>query len=588
MNLLNRRSFMKTLAATGSFAWATGPQRVLAQAGSYANPVPFLQTAEDAGLTQADVAALFTVDAAATAASQAAVFPQSVASGDPRPDGAVLWTRVDPAQQGGAYPEMVAWQIARDASFTGASILANGVATLAPSKDNTVKLPVSVCSLLPYTGYFYRFLYNGVASRTGQFKTLPGPGDSLAQLKLAYAVCQDYGNGFYTALAHLANEDADWVLHLGDYIYETITATSFQSNPARTVPPFPSGSTTIPAGIDDYRHLYKVYKSDANQQAVHERFAYIQLWDDHEFANDCHGDFHPDDDTAPNTAATPQPALRQAANQAWSEYGLADVAFDPSKPWDQSIQVYRKLALGKLADLVITDERLYRDGPPCGSGQAGERYFSVGCPAILDPNRTMLGAAQKQWFEQQIVGSQATWKLWANEVMLMQLKATAVYVDLDQWDGYGEERKALLNAFKQAKVTNLVALTGDLHTFTAGYLRPDFDNIFSAPVGVELMVGSLTSANFAEDIKSAVHLPSAAVPAKSFRVPSNALNPLIRSLNPHIQFWDSSTHGYAVLTLTPAQLTCEFKAVTTIREPTAELVALKTFTVPAGQAKLHG
>ncbi len=587
MNLLDRRNFMKTLAAAGSLAWAAGPRRAVAQTSSYANPVPFLQAAQDAGLSEADVAALFTIDAAATAASQAAVFPQSVASGDPRPDGAVLWTRVDPAQQGGAYPGVVAWQIARDATFSGASILANGIAQLDPSKDNTVKLPVSAASLLPYTGYFYRFIYNNIASRTGQFKTLPGSNDSLAQIKLAYVVCQDYGNGFYTAFAHLAQEDADWVLHLGDYIYETITATSFQSNPARTVPPFPSGSTTIPVNIDDYRHLYKVYKSDANQQAVHERFAYIQLWDDHEFANDCHGDFHPDDDTAPNTAATPQPALRQAANQAWSEYGLADVAFDPSKPWDQSIQVYRKLALGKLADLVITDERLYRDGPPCGSGQAGQRYFSVGCPAILDPNRTMLGAAQKQWFTQQIIGSRATWKLWANEVMLMQLKATAVYVDLDQWDGYGEERKALLNAFKQAKVANLVALTGDLHTFIAGYLRPDFDNIFSAPVGVELMVGSLTSANFAEDIESAVHLPSAAIPAKGFGVPPNALAPLIRTLNPHIQYWDSSTHGYAVLTLTPAQLTCEFKAVTTIREPTADLVALKTFTVPAGQAKLH-
>ncbi len=589
MNLLDRRSFMKTLTATGSLAWAAGPTgtaRALAQS-SYANPVPFLQSAQDAGLPQADAAALFSVNPERTAASQAAVFPQSVASGDPRPNGAVLWTRVDPAQRGGAYADMVAWQIARDATFTGASILANGVATLDPSKDNTVKLPVSAGSLLPYTSYFYRFLYNGVASRTGQFKTLPAAGADIARVKLAYVVCQDYGNGFYTALAHLANEDADWVLHLGDYIYETINSSSFQNNPARTVPPFPSGSTTVPANVDDYRHLYKVYKTDPNQQAVHERFAYIQLWDDHEFANDCHGDFHPDNDTAPNTAATPQPALRQAANQAWSEYGLADVAFDPSKPWDQSIQVYRKLAFGKLADLVITDERLYRDGPPCGSGQAGQRYFSVGCPAIFDASRTMLGAAQKQWFTEQILGSTATWKLWANEVMLMQLKATAVYVDLDQWDGYGEERKALLSTFGHAGVKNLVALTGDLHTFVAGYLRPVFDNIFSSPVGVELMVGSLTSANFAEEIASAVPLSSAPMPAKGFGVPPNLLDPLIRGLNPHIKYWDSSTHGYAVLTLTPAQLKCEFKAVTTIREPVADLVALKTFTVPAGRVKLQ-
>ena len=585
----DRRVFMKTIAATGSLAWVAGAQHLFAQtAGSgYQNPVPFVSTPADAGLSQADIVSIFAVDAEQTAASQAAVYPQSIGSGDPQPNGIVLWTRIDPAQQGGVYASMVGWQIASDASFGASSILASGVATLDPNKDNTVKLPISQAALAPYTGYFYRFIYNQVASRTGQFKTLPAPDADLAQIKLGYVVCQDYGNGFYTALAYLAQEQVDYVVHLGDYIYETINAGSFQNNPARTVPPFPSGSTTIPQNLTDYRHLYQVYKSDPNQQAVHERFAYIQLWDDHEFANDCHQDFHPDDNTAPNSATTPQPDLRQAANQAWSEYGLADVAFDPTKNWEQSIQVYRKLSLGKLADLIVTDERLYRDPPPCGSNEYGQRYFTLGCLEILNPNRTMLGAAQKQWFTDQVLSSTATWKLWANEVMLMQLKATAVYVDLDQWDGYGEERKALLRTFGDAGVQNLVALTGDLHTFLAGYLKPVFDDLSAPPVGVELMVGSLTSANFAEEIESAVSLPSAPVPAKQFGVPPNLLAPLIQGLNPHIQYWDSSTHGYGVLTLTPTLLTCEFKAVTTIREPTATLVPLKTFTVPVGQVQLN-
>ena len=579
---------MRTIAATGSLAWVTGPRRLFAQTsgGGYQHPVPFVGNPSDAGLSPTDVDALFTVDAAA-AAAQAATFPQSVASGDPQPNGIVLWTRIDPSQQGGAYADMVSWQIASDASFGAASILAAGVATLDLTRDNTVKLPVTQSALQPYTGYFYRFIYNQVASRTGQFKTLPLPSDSPAQLNIGYIVCQDYGNGFYTALSYLAQENVDWVIHLGDYIYETLAPTAFPNTPARVVGPFPSGSTTIPVDLDDYRYLYKLYKTDPNQQAVHERFAYIQLWDDHEFANDCHQDFHPDDNAAPNSATTPQPSLRQAANQAWSEYGLADVTFDPTQSWEQSIQVYRKFSLGRLADVIVTDERLYRDGPPCGNSIAGQRYFSVGCPEILDSNRTMLGAAQKQWFIDQVTGSTATWKIWANEVMLMQLKATLVYVDLDQWDGYGEERKALLNTFHHAKVENLIAITGDLHTFLAGYLKPDFDNIFASPVGIELMVGSLTSANFEEEILSDVDLPSSSVPAKQFGVQPNDLAPLIQGLNPHIKYWDSSTHGYAVLTLTPAELTCQFKAVTTIREPTANLVPLKTFTVPAGKVQLN-
>ena len=277
-------------------------------------PVPFVQDPTAAGLNAADVAALFTVNPSVTADQQAQTFPQSVASGDPTPNGAVLWSRVDPSVQTAG--DQIAWQIAADPSF--ATVLTQGTSTLTAATDNTVKLPISSPSILqPFSTYYYRFIYNTIPSRTGRFKTLPLPTDSLPELKIGYVVCQDYGNGFYTALQYLAQEQVDYVVHLGDYIYESI-ASNFQGNPARTVPPFPSGSTTIPVDVNDYRHLYQVYRSDANQQAVHENFAYIQLWDDHEFANDCHQDFHPDNNTAPNTADTPQPALRLAANQAWS------------------------------------------------------------------------------------------------------------------------------------------------------------------------------------------------------------------------------------------------------------------------------
>jgi alkaline phosphatase D len=126
---------------------------------------------------------------------------------------------------------------------------------------------------------------------------------------------------------------------------------------------------------------------------------------------------------------------------------------------------------------------------------------------------------------------------------------------------------------------------GDLHTFLAGYLRPNFDNIFSFPVGIELMVGSISSANLAESITSAIDLASAPMP-KQFGVPLNALEPLIRVNNRHVQYWNSSAHGYAVLTLTPNQLKCVYRAVTTIRQPTANLVTLRTFTVPSGHVQI--
>jgi alkaline phosphatase D len=584
---MDRRRFVQTTSVAGALAWLGATQSLVAQVSSgYSNAVPFVVDPTLTGLSESDLQGLFEVNAAATPEQQAAIYPQSVASGDPRPNGVVLWTRVDPTQQATPSGDLVAWQISSTASFDPSSILINGVATLKQASDSTVKIPISNTVLIPFTGYFYRFLYNGVASKTGQFKTLPAATANLAELKLGYVVCQDYGNGYYNALYYLAQEQVDYVVHLGDYIYETIASPSFQNSPVREVPPFPSGGA-IPQSVDDYRHLYQVYRSDLNQQAVHERFTYIQLWDDHEFANDCHQDFHPDDNTVPNTATTPQPALRQAANQAWSEYGLADTPFDPTQNWEDSIQVYRNFSFGSLAELIVTDERLYRDGPPCGSNEAGERYFSLGCSAMSDPTRTMLGLAQRAWFLNQLTTIPATWKLWANEVMLMQLKVGPLFIDLDQWDGYQQERNLILNAVKDGGIKNVVALTGDLHTFLAGYLKTNFSNLLEENIGVELMVGSITSANFAEEIESALSLSSRPVPAKQMGVPPNLLDPVIRATNPWIQYWDSSTHGYGILTITPQELVCQFKAVTTITQPTAELVPLKTFTIPAGKVQLQ-
>ena len=530
---MDRRAFVKAASAAGTLAWLTDTKVLSAQTGTaYSNAVPFVLDPSLTGLSDADRQQLFQVNAA-TPTQQAAIYPQSVASGDPRTNGIVLWTRVDPSQIAAPSNDIVAWQISSTPDFT--TVLISGAAVITQDRDFTVKLPVAHPALAPFSIYYYRFLYNGVTSRPGRFKTLPLPTSSVGQLRLGYIVCQDFGNGFYNALTYLAQEEVDYVVHLGDYIYETIASPGFQNNPVRTVPPFATGGA-VPQNVDDYRHLYKVYRGDLSQQAVHERFAYIQLWDDHEFANDCHGDFHLDNNTAPATSTTPQPGLRQAANQAWSEYGLADVAFTPSGDgnWETSIQVYRNFSFGTLADLIVTDERLYRDGPPCGDSEFGQRYFSVGCSAMGSTARTMLGVTQRNWFLNQLTTTGATWKLWANEVMLMQLKLGPIYIDLDQWDGYQQERNTILNAVKHGDIKNFVALTGDLHTFLAGYLKTEFSNPFESHVGIELMVGSITSANFAEEIEAAVPLGSRPLPAKQMgRSPQHP-----RSRHPRCQSMD--------------------------------------------------
>jgi alkaline phosphatase D len=593
----DRREFLKQLLATGSVAWLAS-QTVFGQAltESFANPVSFTEKPNKLDR------AFFEVN---DGLNPQQVFPLSVASGDPRQHGIVLWTRVDPAAV--VNPQTpVAYQIATSNTFSASSLVLEGLATVSAAKDYTVKLPLENTALQPFRTYYYRFIYNQTASRTGRFKTLPTEQAYVSRLRFAFVSCQDYANGYYTALQYLAQENLDFIVHLGDYIYETAS-----TGPVRSIPALPSGAATAQT-IDDYRHIWRVYRSDLNLQAVHENFACISIWDDHEFANDSWREFHPDDNITPDT---PRPDQRQAANQAWSEYNLADVPFNPALPPTESIKAYRSFRFGRLMELVVTDERLYRDGPPCGFNTVGQRYATVRCAEAESPTRTMLGQTQRDWFINKMTTSTATWKFWANEVMLMQFRIlnsifslteeqkaklpkqtqkkieevqqndffVDLYLNLDQWDGYPAERAAIFNALRQANVKNLVAITGDIHSFLAGYLKTDFDSNES-PLGIELVVGSVTSSNFGELIGGVLgggQVPSAPIPPE---VVSGIVDLLVSGLilltNPHMQFFNSSTHGYAVLEVTPFGTTSTFKVVSTVQSPTAELRTLKRYFIP--------
>lgn len=385
-----RRKFIKQLLATGSVAWISGGSSSSAKGeilpGGYTNPVPF--TTQDPTGPNAPLTLNRSFFEITPGADPYQVFSLSVASGDPRPHGIVLWTRLVPER---ITTGPVAYQIAHDRSFAPGTLIVEGLAEPNPARDYTVKLPLEHPALREFTTYYYRFIYNGTASRTGRFKTLPRKDQSIDRVRFAFVSCQDYSNGYYTALFHLAQENLDFVVHLGDYIYETVDDLDFQGQQVRSVPALPSRSK-VASSLEDYRHLYRVYRSDRNLQAVHENFAVIQIWDDHEFANDSYQASRPD-----NITTTPAgPSLRQAANQAWAEHGVADAPFDPAKPPTESIRIYRSFRFGRLLELIATDERLYRDGPPCGQSTF-DRYLATRCPAAETASRTMLGETQRNW-----------------------------------------------------------------------------------------------------------------------------------------------------------------------------------------------
>ncbi|HEU5156932.1 MAG TPA: alkaline phosphatase D family protein [Streptosporangiaceae bacterium] len=529
-----------------------------------------------------DVARLFAVRSRTAAAAQAAAaefFPLSVGSGDPAADGIVLWTRVDPAVAGGR--PQVAYEIAADEAF--ATPVVRGLTTAEAAHDWTVKVRIAEpAALRPGQTYFYRFIVAGTASRTGRFRTLP-VGD-VASVRFGYISCQDFGNGYYTALRHLADEDVDFIVHLGDYIYETTGDPSFQNNQVRTVK-LPSGNTRAET-LDDYRALYQIYRGDPDLQRLHERFAMVQIWDDHEFANDSYGAF--DTDTT-DEQANFAPDRKLAAVQAWAEYSMSGVPFDAGRGPINAVTIYRTLKVGNLLDLVLTDERSFRSRPPCGLDTL-QRYLTTGCAERLSPDRTMLGAEQRAWFTDQITSSTATWKVWGNEVMCMQLKLINLYLqalfptlpnlevflNLDQWDGFPAERTRILTAMRG--VENFVAITGDLHSFGAGYLRPNFDNPLQQPVGVSLLGGSVTSSNFVEQISFGVG--GRLVP------PETELTWALRGSNPHLKYFNSAAHGYVIMEADHSGMRCTMKAVRSIRSTDADLLTLRVFGVPEGQVRL--
>lgn len=532
------------------------------------------------------------------------VFGLSVASGDPSPQGVILWTRINPE----------AWQAETKLAFEMAATpdfakpLLQGLvepAEFSSERDYTVKIDLDG-RLEPGKLYYYRFIYNKTASRTGKARTLPAPSASLERLKLGVLTCQDYTNGYYATFAHLAQEELDFVVHLGDIIYETVGDPTFQSLP------FPDRRLTLPSGqlvvqgLEDYRYLYRSYRSDPFFQAALEAHTWIIIWDDHETANDCYYDYDQDCTGLPDhpyfgdAAASNQ--LKLASQRAWSEYIPARPPYDPgaSRPLD-ALTIYRSFQFGDLAELFMTDERTYRVPPPCGVDQVFGRYASLGCPEQNAPTTSMLGPEQRDWLLEGMKRSRATWKIWGNEVLQMPLKITALYFTLDGWDGYQYERELIARELQKAGVKNLVVLTGDLHSALAGYIQTDYSqDDEKSRVGVEFMTPAVTSANLVEQISGILRTADtkSLSPEQKREVqelerllqdPDGALQMAVSALNPHMQFFNSSKWGYSVMEFDRSEATYTCYSVDKSRDDAdASKAILKILRVPQGRVSLEG
>ena len=519
------------------------------------------------------------------------IFQQGLASGDPKPDRMVLWTRVDPTAAGRPPTSDVALEyvIARDEALT--DIVARGSLTALASADHTVRLvPTGLAS---GSRFHYRFeLPGGTTTQVGRTKTAPDPTADVP-VRFAMAACQDrIGRYWHSWQAFLEEKvDVDFIMYLGDYIYESVNDARFQSTTPDRAIKLPDGLDTSPAQdksriaagtLADYRTLYKEYRKDDLLREVHRLYPFILTWDDHEFADDCWQDHSTsfDGKTNPITGKnddeknTPR---RTAANRAFFEYQPLDVTYKANLTWPFDIKIYRQLSWGKNVDIFMTDQRAYRadhlipEGPPADIAvgkfldysSIGSRYFvrkSGFDPREAAAKPSLLGAEQKAWLLDAMKKSKATWKVWGNEVQVYEMAlelgklpaipaqvSYTVYMNTDQWDGFRSERAEILGALDAAKVQNLLVCTGDIHSFYAAELHVDFAAPKAKPVGVEYVTAGISSAS----LKALM---------EKFITPDSPLRPVIdawaggadqalKDTNPHLKYADTNAYGFALVSI---------------------------------------
>lgn len=484
-------------------------------------------------------------------------FSLGVAAGEPVPDGFVLWTRLapeplaaDPATPGGMSggPVELSYEIATDPQLR--EVVRRGSATAEPEYAYSTHLEIA--GLAPGRPYWYRFASGDATSRIGRAMTAPATGSRLDRLRFAFVSCSNYEYGYFSPYRHLADEQPDLVLFLGDYIYE------FTSRRRPTVRQHSDGVTA--STLPTYRNRYAQYRTDPDLQRLHAEITALMTWDDHEVQNDYAGQWS-------ETFDDPQKFLlrRAAAYQAFYEH--MPVRPSRSRPNGPAMRLYDRFAFGDLAEISMIDGRQYRSREACYAPPNGGGHIesAASCPELIDPTRSMIGLQQEAWLFDGLARSSARWNIIAQDVLMAQLlefdKTGRTGVWTDNWNGYPASRTRLLQHIYDSNVANPVVLGGDIHSFWSNDLKLDFDDPRSPIVATEFVGTSITSPGVPYDL-FASFLPA----------------------NPHVHFFESRKRGYAMVDLTRDTMTTKFQIVSDIADPKATLSTLRSFAIETGRA----
>jgi alkaline phosphatase D len=461
----------------------------------------------------------------------------------------VLWTRLapepfDPDGTAGmsARSVRVDYEVARDERFRAVVRRESVIATAALGHS----VHPEVGGLQPDRHYWFRFRVGRHLSPVGRTRTTPDPRSAPRELAFAFASCQAWQDGYYTAYDHMAEEDLDLVVHLGDYLYESGLKTNKRGVELPSV--FDSETFDLPR----YRLQYSLYKSEKPLQRAHAAFPWIQTIDDHEVENNWAGDLSQDDDEPDQDPAVFR-RRRAMAFQAMYENMPLRRRQLPDGP---DVRLHRRLSYGTLADFTMLDTRQYRTDQPCGDGQSDD------CEERYDPDQTMLGGKQRRWLLNGFSSSPARWQVLGNQAPMGQTdldpsdETTKVY--LDPWDGYVAERNEVLAEAQDRGVRNLVVITGDRHQNYAMDLKRDYDDPQSDVVGTEFVGTSITSGGDGGDLTDQGRDLLAA--------------------NPHLRFFNSQ-RGYVRVNVNRQRWQSDFRVVPYVLKPGAPISTRASFVV---------
>ena len=453
-------------------------------------------------------------------------FTLGVASGDPLNDGGMPDKKVP-----------VQCQVATDESF--ANVVGEGMEFAYPELAHSVHIEVD--GLSPASEYYYRFRAGPELSPVGRTKTAPAFGSGPAEMSFAFASCQMYEHGYYTAYRRMVEEEQlDLVVHLGDYICEY--------GPNQYVASGGNVRTHVGPEIwslPDYRRRHAQYKTDEDLQAAHAAFPFVVTWDDHEIENN-----YADEIPEGNQSVAAFVRRRAAAYQAYYEHMPLRRTSGPD------MLLYRRLDYGNLAEFNVLDTRQYRDDQAGGTVPPNARS--------LNPARTLTGGEQESWLLGGLAASGATWNVLAQQVFFAQRDfdlGPGKRVAMDAWDGYVGSRDRISNFILDRDVPNPVVLTGDVHNNWVCDLKANYDDESSETFGVEFVGAAVTSGGDGADTS----------PGQQATVANN----------PHIKFFQGQ-RGYVRCTLTPELWRTDYRVLPYIKQPGAPVYTRASFITEAG------